>query len=189
MFFSKKYADIFNFLAFCTEKNQCGKHCKRLYLSQEYQELQARKRMWIPLACIGKCSISRAAKEIGITARSVSYLKSRYRTNGDSIFTNGHKGKSYQTKKYSDSTRQNICNIYKQHWQGTNFSTFKDRLAVYHGIKIGIITLTQVLNNDGIISPKWHGPKKEKKKHLPRKERLSAQGNCCNWTLQNMIGL
>lgn len=140
-------------------------------MSQEYQELQARKRKWIPLACIGKCSISRAAKEIGITVRSVSYLKSRYRVNGDSIFTNGHKGKSYQNKKYSDSTRKNICNIYKQHWQDTNFSTFKDRLAVYHGIKIGIITLTEILNEKGIISPKWHGPKKEKKKHLPRKER------------------
>ncbi len=140
-------------------------------MSQEYLELQARKRKWISLACTGKCTILQAAREIGITARSVSRLKVRYYAGGNGIFINGHKGKSYQHKKYSDSVRANICNIYNKYWQGTNFSAFKDRLEKYHDTKVGIITLTEILNEKGIISPKWHGPKKEKKKHLPRKER------------------
>lgn len=139
-------------------------------MSQEYLALQERKRKWIPLACIGKCSISQASKRIGITPNSVSVLKRRYRLYGDSIFINGHKGKSYQKKKYSDDLRKEICRIYRNYWPGTNFSAFKDRLATYHNIKIGIITLTEILQSDGIKSPKAHS-KGKKKKHLPRKER------------------
>ena len=67
-------------------------------MSKEYQELQERKRKWIPLACEGKCSISEAALNIGITKRAVSRLKVRYRLEGDSIFINGHKGKDYLQK-------------------------------------------------------------------------------------------
>lgn len=144
---------------------------KGVFLSQEYLALQARKRKFIPLACIGKCTISQAAHEIGITVRAVSYLKRRYRLKGDAIFTNGHKGKNYQHKKFSDEKRAEICSIYKAHWANTNFATFRDRLEQFHGIKISVPTLTGILNGGGITSPKWRGPKKEKKKHLPRKER------------------
>lgn len=142
-------------------------------MSQEYLELQARKRKWIPLACLGKCSIAQASQKIGITNRSVSYLKRRYRLFGNSIFVNGHKGKAYQKKKYSDDLRKEICEIYKTHWNGTNFAAFRERLEQYHGIKIGVITLTKILNKIGIKSPKWRGGK-TKKKHLPRKERPCA---------------
>lgn len=138
-------------------------------MSQEYLALQERKRKWIPLACIGRCSIAQAALNIGITQRGVSYLKHRYRLHGDSIFTNGHKGKT-QKKRYSDDLRKEVCRIYHKHWSNTNFSAFKDRLASYHNIKIGIITLTEILQSDGIKSPKAHS-KGKKKKHLPRKER------------------
>lgn len=140
-------------------------------MSQEYLQLQARKRKFIPLACIGKYSIAQAAREIGITEYSVSRLKKRYRLFGDTIFTNGHKGKIYQHKKFSDETRFEICNIYKTYWMDTNFATFKERLEQFHNIKISIYTLTKILNNGGIQSPKRHAPKAEKKKHLPRKER------------------
>ncbi|MDO5773227.1 MAG: hypothetical protein Q4P16_02810 [Spirochaetales bacterium] len=139
-------------------------------MSQEYLALQERKRKWIPLACIGKCSISQASKRIGITPNSVSVLKRRYRLYGDSIFVNGHKGKSYQKKKYSDELRKKIIWLYLEYWNDCNFATFKDRLKEYHKIKIGIITLTKILNKAGIKSPKAHS-KGKKKKHLPRKER------------------
>lgn len=139
-------------------------------MSHEYLALQARKRYWIPLACTGKCTIAQASSKIGITARSVSVLKHRYRLYGNSIFINGHKGKSYNKKKYSDNTRKQICDIYLKYWNGTNFSSFQNRLEEYHSIQIGLITLTKILNNAGIKSPKRHRPKKEKK-HLPRKER------------------
>ena len=140
-------------------------------MSQEYLELQARKRKWIPFACVGKCSISQAARKIGITPYSVSRLKARYRLNGDAIFTNGHKGEKYQCKKFTAATRTEICNIYKTSWKDTNFATFRDRLEQFHGIKISTPTLTEILNDNGIHSPNQYRPKKEKKKHLPRKER------------------
>ena len=139
-------------------------------MSQEYLQLQARKRKFIPLACIGKYSIAQAAREIGITTRSVSYLKRRYKLHGNSIFTNGHKGKVYQ-RKFNNEIRAEICKIYHKYWEGTNFATFKDRLEQFHNIKISINALTKILNDNGIKSPKRHAPKAEKKKHLPRKER------------------
>lgn len=139
-------------------------------MSQEYLALQERKRKWIPLACIGKCTIKQASLNIGITPNSVSVLKRRYRLHGDLVFVNGHKGKSYQKKRYSDDLRKEICRIYREKWSNTNFAAFKDRLKGYHNIEIGIITLTKILQAEGIKSPKAH-PKGKKKKHLPRKER------------------
>lgn len=138
-------------------------------MSQEYLALQARKRKWIPLACFRKCTIAQAAINIGITERSVSYLKRRYRLHGDLIFTNGHKGKTLK-KRYSDDLRKEIVKIYREHWNDSNFSAFCDRLEKYHNIKIGVVTLTKILNEAGIKSPKAH-PKGKKKQHLPRKER------------------
>lgn len=106
MFFFKKNADTLNFYIFLTENRNAENIFRGLPMSQEYLALQERKRKWIPLACIGKCSISQASKRIGITPNSVSVLKRRYRLYGDLIFINGHKGKSYQKKKYSDELRK-----------------------------------------------------------------------------------
>lgn len=128
-------------------------------MSKEYQELQERKRKWIPLACEGKCSIKEAAIKIGITESSVSVLKHRYRLNGDSIFINGHKGKDYQQKKFSNEKRAEICKIYKEDYQGVSFNTFRDILASNHDIKISIVPLTKILNDAGIFSQKQYDTK------------------------------
>lgn len=127
-------------------------------MSKEYQELQERKRKWIPLACEGKCSIKEAAIKIGITERAVSVLKRRYRVYGDEIFTNGHRGKE-QSKKFSDETRAEICKIYREDYQGVSFNTFRDCLASNHDIKISIVPLTKILNDAGIFSQKQYDSK------------------------------
>lgn len=139
---------------------------------QDYLELQSRKRRWIPLACAGRCTIARAAREIGITPFSVSRLKRRYREIGASAFVNGHLGKSYQRKKFGEEARKNICEIYRKHWNGSNFSAFRERLSQFHGVKIGANTLKKVLEGAGIFSPKRRKTKK-KSPHLPRPERKS----------------
>ncbi len=137
-------------------------------MKTEYKEMQERKRKWIPLACAGKCTIAQASREIGITARAVCYLKRRFRADGDAVFVNAHAGKSYQAKKYSDSTREKICSIYRNFWAGANFCAFRDRLAQFHKINVGICSLKKILHERGIKSPKERKPK-QKEIHLPRK--------------------
>lgn len=140
-------------------------------MSQEYELLQARKRRYIPLCCAGRLTEKQAAEKIGIHPYSVSRLKKRYRLHGDAVFTNAHKGKSYQQKKFSDMVRKEICALYRSYWAGSNFAAFRDRLEQFHHIKICTPTLTDILEADGIYSPRKRWPKKEKKKHSPRKER------------------
>ena len=140
-------------------------------MSQEYELLQARKRRYIPLCCAGKLTEKECAKRIGITTRAVSYIKKRYRLRGNLAFTNAHKGEDYQPHKFSPILRAEVCRIYREDWPGSNFAAFRDRLEEFYHIRICTRTLTKILNADGIVSPKWRGPKKEKKKHLPREER------------------
>ncbi len=128
-------------------------------MSREYEELQERKRKWIPIACEGKCSIKEAAKQIGVTERTVSVLKRRYRLYGDAVFINGHKGKNSQKKKYNDATRAEICKIYREDYQGVSFKSFRDCLENNHGIKISAVLLIKILNDAGIFSQKQYDSK------------------------------
>ena len=52
----------------------------------EYQQKQLRKSIYIPLCCKGEVTCLQAAQRIGISIRSVSQLKKRYRLYGDTIF-------------------------------------------------------------------------------------------------------
>ena len=52
----------------------------------EYQQKQLRKSIYIPKCCRGEITCLVAAQKIGISIRSVSDLKKRYKLFGESIF-------------------------------------------------------------------------------------------------------
>ncbi len=133
------------------------------------QELQNLKIIYIPQCAKGLISISQCAKKIGITARSVCRLKKRYAQYGDSIFVHGNTGRTPQNKRYDYNA---IVEDYKK-FDGTPFASFRDDCADYlHYERVpSYTTVYNALSGAGIVSPRARIPVREKKKHLPRKER------------------
>ena len=146
-------------------------------------ELQKRKIKYIPLCAEKKISIHKCAQKIGITPRSVCRLKQRFLKNGISIFTHGNKGRKPKNKRYDFSK---IATDYKKFF-GTPFAAFRDNCAQYLGYSPSYSTVYNALSQNGIISPRARIPIREKKKHIPRKERehegdlIQIDGSTHDW--------
>ena len=119
----------------------------------QYQAKQQRKKRWIPLCAKGDLSIRQAAKKIGVSNFCVWSLKKRYAEKGRLAFVNGHKGLSYQKKKYSDAFRAELVALYKTHWTDAPFSTFCEALETFHGIKVPYNAVRKIL----VVSPSENG--------------------------------
>jgi len=135
----------------------------------EYQQKQLRKSIYIPLCCSGKITCLQAAQRIGISIRSVSVLKKRYKTYGSKVFTRpSHPG---YNKKYDDEFIKLIINIYHKYYEGTPFAAFWRCLRDIEHISIPLPSLRYILKKQNIKSGKEYAPKR-KIKHESRKERL-----------------
>lgn len=133
-------------------------------------ELQKRKIKYIPLFARGKITERECAKLIGITPMSAWRLKKRYLQYGNAIFIHGNTGKTPKNKQYDYSK---ILADYK-YFQGQNFNAFRDNCKRFLNYKNlpSYTSFYKILSNAGIISPDARNTK-EKKKHLPRKERTN----------------
>lgn len=151
-----------------------------------YQSIQKRKAYYIPLCCSGQISISKCAEILNLAPVNVWRLKNRYREKGDAAFINGHKGLTYQKKKYSDELRSQIVRLYLEHWADAPFATFCDQLPVCHSLVIPYHVVRQILSDAGIKPPRsWST--KEKQMHKPRDERpqegelVQMDASCHDW--------
>ena len=134
----------------------------------EYQQKQLRKSIYIPLCCKGQITCLQAAQRIGISIRSVSVLKKRYRFEGDKIFKRpSHPG---YNKKYSEDFINLIISIYHQYYESTPFSAFWRCLRDIEHIEIPLPTLRYILKKHGVKSCKEY-KKHKKPKHESRLER------------------
>lgn len=134
----------------------------------EYQQKQLRKSIYIPLCCKGEITCLQAAQRIGISIRSVSVLKKRYRFEGDKIFKRpSHPG---YNKKYSEDFINLIISIYHQYYESAPFSAFWRCLRDIENINIPLPTLRYILKKHGVKSCKEY-KKHKKPKHESRLER------------------
>lgn len=132
-------------------------------------ELQSRKVRYIPMCARGEISSAECARLVGIEPRSVRRLKARYARHGDSVFIHGNAGRVSPNRKYD---HEKIAADYAL-FSGTPFASFRDGCADYlHYDKVpSYTTVRSALSAAGIVSPRARIPVREKKKHLPRKER------------------
>jgi transposase len=137
----------------------------------EYQQKQLRKSIYIPLCCRGKVTCLQAAQRIGISIRSVSQLKKRYRLYGDSIFKRpSHPG---YNNKYSKEFIDTIIKIYHKHYEGAPIAAFWRCLRDIEKITIPLPTLRYLMKKYNVKSGNEYHPKK-KVKHESRVERASS---------------
>ena len=128
--------------------------------------------------CARRCNISHV---------SVWRLKKRYMKLGDAAFIHGNTGRKPSNKKYDHNK---IVEDYKKFY-GTPFMAFRDDCEDYLDYEVvpSYTTIYNVLTSHGIISPRNHLPVREKKKHLPRKERenegdlIQIDGSRHDWLL------
>ena len=137
----------------------------------EYQQKQLRKSIYIPLCCKGQVTCLQAAQRIGISIRSVSVLKKRYRLYGESVFKRpSHPG---YNNKYSKDFIDTIIKIYHRYYEGAPIAAFWRCLRDIEKIEIPLPSLRYILKKEGLKSGNEYRPHK-KVKHESRKERACS---------------
>lgn len=136
----------------------------------EYQQKQLRKSIYIPKCCRGEITCLVAAQKIGISIRSVSDLKKRYKLFGESIFVRGNKGHPPYNLKYDKAYEERIIYLHDTYYQDTPYRAFWRCLRDIEHISIPYNSLRNICKRRGIKSCKEYKTHK-KTKHESRLER------------------
>lgn len=150
-------------------------------------ELLAKKKQFIPMFARGEISERKCAALIGIRPVSVWRLKKRWLASGDAVWIHGNTGRRPHNRRYDYAK---LAADYGK-FAGTPFASFRDAAADYLHYKHvpSYTTVYKALRSAGIISPRARIPVREKKKHLPRKERpnegdlVQIDGSSHEWFL------
>lgn len=135
-----------------------------------YQQIQARKKIYIPRCARGELTNFEAASKIGISIRSVVTLKKRWKLQGDSVFIRASTGHKAYNLKYDEAYQAKILKLYHEHWEGAPYSTFWRGLRDIEHIYIPYDSLRFILKKHNIKSWRDYRPRK-KPKHESRQER------------------
>ena len=136
----------------------------------EYQQKQLRKSIYIPKCCRGEVTCLVAAQKIGISIRSVSDLKKRYKLFGDSVFIRGNKGHKPYNLKYDKAFEERIIYLHDTYYPDTPYRAFWRCLRDIEHISIPYNSLRNICKRRGIKSCKEYKTHK-KPKHESRLER------------------
>ena len=136
----------------------------------EYQQKQLRKSIYIPKCCRGEVTCLVAAQKIGISIRSVSDLKKRYKLFGESIFVRGNKGHPPYNLKYDKAFEERIIFLHDTYYKDTPYRAFWRCLRDIEKISIPYNSLRNICKRRGIKSCKEYKTHK-KPKHESRLER------------------
>ena len=136
----------------------------------EYQQKQLRKSIYIPKCCRGEITCLVAAQKIGISIRSVSDLKKRYKLFGESIFVRGNKGHPPYNLKYDKAYEERIIYLHDTYYKDTPYRAFWRCLRDIEHISIPYNSLRNICKRRGIKSCKEYKTHK-KVKHESRLER------------------
>lgn len=150
-------------------------------------ELLEKKKRYIPMFARGEISERKCAVLIGIRPVSVWRLKKRWLAFGDAVWIHGNTGRRPHNRRYDYAA---LAADYGK-FAGTPFASFRDAAVDYLHYKQvpSYTTVYKALRSAGIVSPLARIPVREKKKHLPRKERpnegdlVQIDGSSHEWFL------
>ena len=106
-----------------------------------------------------KITNKEAARELGLSVRQIQRKKKRYVLDGEQSVVHYSKGKS-SGQGFPPEFKQKIIKIYREEYNGWNFSHFREHLEDDHDIYISQTSVYNILTKAGIKSPK-------KKRHRP----------------------
>lgn len=109
----------------------------------------------------------RAAIELGCTVRHINRMIKGYKEKGKAFFIHGNRGKK-PAHTIDNSVKQDIVDLYKTKYEGSNLTHFSELLEEFEGIKVSPTTVRSILLREFILSPK---AKRSSKKALHDKLR------------------
>lgn len=115
----------------------------------------------------GKLSVAEASELLGLSERQIIRLRKGVQERGTDAVKHGNTGKVPSTTITTEQ-RQKITELYKTKYYGANFQHFTEMLDEYEAITVSANTTRQILNNEGIQSPRT---KRKPRKHHRRKRR------------------
>lgn len=136
-----------------------------------YEQTQLRKSIYIPKCANGEITNLYAAQKIGISIRSVTELKRRYRQGYN--FVRLSKGHKPYNQKYDEDFVSHLLTLYHNNWEGVPYKTFWRGLKDFENISIPYDSLRAILKRNN-IKPFREYKVKDKPKHESRKERPCA---------------
>ena len=113
----------------------------------------------------------RAALTLGITRRQVNRLIIAYKERGKAAFHHGNAGRKPATT-ISDEVRTLVVDLYRNKYYGANFTHYTELLERYEQIVLSVPTVTSILEQAGIFSPRVTRAKKKRiKKELEARKK------------------
>ena len=103
----------------------------------------------------GKLSVAEAAPLLGLSARQVWRLRSRYVEQGPSALAHGNRGR-VPANKIGDALREKIVRLARSKYAGVNDSHLAELLNEREHLEISRRTLQRVLRTAGLASPRRH---------------------------------
>lgn len=112
-----------------------------------------------------------AAQSLGLSERQVRRLLKAYRQEGAEAIVHGNRGRTPENA-VSPDLRQTIRELAQTTYQGFNQCHLTEKLAEEHDIHVSRSSVSRILGEAGIVSPRRH----RRAKHRSRRERRAAAG-------------
>ena len=117
-------------------------------------------------------SVGEAAALLGVGERQARRLLAAYREQGIRGVVHGNRGRR-PAHSHGPSVVETIVALARDEYAGVNHTHLAELLAEREGIHIGRSTLSRLLHQAGIASPR---PQKRRSKHRSRRERYPQEG-------------
>lgn len=111
------------------------------------------------------------AHALGLSVRQVQRLKKALREEGPAGLAHGNRG-ARAAHALPEDVAARIVDLYKQTYEGLNFSHFHEKLLEVEGVEVCRSTVGRVLKSAGYGSPRKRRPPK----HRSRRERRQREG-------------
>lgn len=118
---------------------------------------------------------TRIAEKFTVSPRTVNRWIENYKKYGKSSFIHGNTGVEPKSKIAAE-TKEKIVSLYQGTYSGSNFAHFTELLGKYEGIHISEQSVRNILNANGIYSPKiWRSTRKRLRQEEKQKEKALAE--------------
>lgn len=120
----------------------------------------------------GFLGMSEGAAVMGLSERQVRRLLTAYRAEGPRGLVHGNRGQR-PAHALPDELRERVCALARGEYAGVNHSHLAELLREREGISVPRSTLSDLLRQAGIRSPR---PQKRRSRHRSRRERYPQEG-------------
>jgi len=119
----------------------------------------------------GDLTMAKAGRLLGLSVRQVRRLRRAYRLRGVAALAHGNRGRR-SPRRLADALRRRIVRLARTTYAALNHQHFTDLLREREGVRVSRQTVSRLLHQAGIPSPRRRRPPK----HRTRRDRMPQEG-------------